>query len=83
MVNSNQSPLAVTAYSIEQVAKKLGVKPVTVRAWISRNEIQSHKYQGRRYITEQQIRDFRRLRDTGEFVDMTYANGPLKAPHWN
>jgi excisionase family DNA binding protein len=79
----NDSPQkVVSGYSIEQVAQMLGVKSVTVRAWISRGEIQSHKYQGRRYITEAQIKDFRRFRNTGEFINMTYANGPAKSPNW-
>lgn len=79
---SNNGVSTIQAYTIEEVAQRFGVKPVTVRAWISRREIQSHKYQGRRYITEQHLREFRRFRNTGEFVNMTYANGPAKTPNW-
>lgn len=79
-MSSHNDNFASQAYTIEEVAQRLGVKPVTVRAWISRREIQSHKYQGRRYITEQQLRDFRQFRNTGEFINMTYAHGPSKSP---
>jgi len=32
----------------------------------------------RRYITLQNIKDFREQRKTGEYVDYTYANGPVR-----
>jgi excisionase family DNA binding protein len=72
----------VGAFTIEEVARMLNVKEVTVRSWISRREIQSFKYLGRRYITPQQLKDFRRFRQSGEFIDMTYANGPSSHPIW-
>lgn len=64
-------------YSIKQVATMLGVKPSTVRAWISRREIRAHKVENRRYITTQQINDFYASRGKEGYVDMTYANGPV------
>jgi len=63
-------------YSVSQVAQMLGVKPSTVRAWISRKEIRSTKVNNRRYITQQQIADFYYQRKSGDYVDMTYASGP-------
>jgi excisionase family DNA binding protein len=72
--------VTVPGYTIEQVAQYMKVKPVTVRAWISRKEIQSFKYGSRRYITAQQLKDFQRFRNTGEFIDYTYANGPANGP---
>lgn len=65
-------------YSIKQVAVMLGVKPSTVRAWISRREIRAHKVENRRYITTQQINDFYASRGKEGYVDMTYANGPVR-----
>ena len=50
-----------------------GVKPVTVRAWISRREIASTKVNNRRYISERQITDFYRNRGNNDYVDHTYA----------
>ena len=64
-------------YSINQVATMLGVKPSTVRAWISRREIRAYKVENRRYITTQQINDFYTSRGKEGYVDMTYANGPV------
>lgn len=62
-------------FTIKEVCTKLDVKPSTVRAWISRREIHSYKVDGRRYITEAQIAAMYQQRKTGEYVDMTYAQG--------
>jgi len=62
----------------EQVANKLGVKRSTVYAWISRGEMRANKVGYQRLITQQQIEDFFLRRRTGEYVDMTYANGPVR-----
>jgi excisionase family DNA binding protein len=61
------------ALTIQEVATICGVKPVTVRAWISRREIASTKVNNRRYISERQITDFYRNRGNEEYVDHTYA----------
>ncbi len=61
------------AFTIPEVARICGVKPVTVRAWISRREIASTKVNNRRYISEKQITDFYRNRGNEEYVDHTYA----------
>lgn len=66
-------------YTTKQVATMLGVKPSTVRAWISRREIRAYKVDNRRYITTQQINDFYANRGKEGFVDMTYANGPVRS----
>ena len=61
-----------------QVAQMLGVKPSTVRAWISRKELSAYKMGSRRYITRQQIADFYYRRKSADYVDMTYSKGPTK-----
>lgn len=61
-----------------EVAKVLGVKPSTVYAWLSRKEIRGHKVGHKRFITQQQLREFSEYRATGEYVDYTYANGPIR-----
>ena len=60
-------------FTIQEVAKICDVKPVTVRAWISRREISSTKVNNRRYISERQIADFYRNRGKDDYVDHTYA----------
>lgn len=61
-----------------QVAQMLGVKPSTVRAWISRKELRAYKMGNRRFITRQQIADFYYQRKSQDYVDMTYAKGPVR-----
>ena len=65
-------------FTPEQTAIKLGVKRSTVYAWISRGEMSANKVGSHRYITQRQIDDFYSKRALGEYVDMTYANGPVK-----
>ena len=65
-------------FTINEVAVKCGVKPVTVRAWICRKEMRAMKVGYRRYVTPQQLREFQEFRSSGEYVDMTYAYGPVK-----
>jgi excisionase family DNA binding protein len=62
----------------EQVAERLGVKTSTVYAWISRGEMQSFKFDRRRYISEEQIHNFQQRRSGSDFVDYRYANGPIR-----
>jgi excisionase family DNA binding protein len=64
-----------------EVARMLGVKPSTVRAWISRREIAAYKVDNRRYISSQQIQEFQSNRGKSDFVDRTYANGPVRSYH--
>jgi excisionase family DNA binding protein len=61
-----------------QLAQKLGVKRSTVYAWISRGEIRANKLGSSRFITESQLREFYLKRSTRDYVDMTYANGPVR-----
>lgn len=72
---------APLGYTSKEVAVMLGVKPSTVRAWISRKEIQSFKSDNRRYITKQHIHNFYQMRGSGENIDTTYANGPVRSYH--
>ena len=60
-----------------EVATKMGVKTATVYAWLSRREMQAKRVGSRRFITEQQIKDFLSRRKSGDYVDLTYANGPV------
>ena len=60
------------------IAQMLGVKTSTVHAWLSRKEMRAIKVGHRRYITLQNIKDFREQRKTGDYVDYTYANGPVR-----
>lgn len=62
----------------EQLARKLGVKRSTIYAWISRGELRANKVGSSRFITPKQLEEFYLKRATGEYVDMTYANGPVK-----
>ena len=56
----------------------LGVKTSTVYAWLSRKEMRGSKIGHRRFITDQEIKEFFLHRRTGEYVDYTYARGPVK-----
>ena len=51
----------------------LGVKPSTVYAWLSRKELRGNKVGHKRYITQQQLKEFSDHRATGDYVDCTYA----------
>ncbi len=65
------------SYTPSEVALKLGVTPSTVYAWISRREMRANKVGHKRFVTQQQINEFFLRRKTGEYVDYTYANGPV------
>lgn len=65
-------------YTPAEVANMLGVKTSTVHAWLSRKEMRAMKVGHRRYISSQQIKEFYEQRQTGEYVDHTYANGPVR-----
>ncbi|MFM1985650.1 MAG: Helix-turn-helix domain [Actinomycetota bacterium] len=66
------------SYTPAEVARMLGVKTSTVHAWLSRKEMRAVKVGHRRFISQQQIKEFYQRRQTGEFVDHTYANGPVR-----
>jgi hypothetical protein len=51
----------------------LGVKTSTVYAWLSRKELRGNKVGRKRFITQQQLKEFSDYRATGEYVDCTYA----------
>ena len=70
--------LQPVTYTPTEVAQKLGVKTSTVHAWLSRREMRATKVGHRRYITLQNIKEFRDKRGTGEYIDHTYANGPVR-----
>ena len=72
------SPLAPMSYSPKEVGIICGVKTGTVHAWISRKEIRAIKVGHLRFISSQAIRDMYLQRKTGEYVDHTYANGPVR-----
>jgi len=65
-------------YTPAQVAVMLGVKTSTVHAWLSRKEMRALKVGHRRFISMQHIKEFHEQRKTGEFIDYTYANGPVR-----
>jgi excisionase family DNA binding protein len=73
-----QPHLVPPSFTPAQVAQMLGVKTSTVYAWLSRNEMQANKVGHSRLITQQQIKEFYLRRKTGEYVDYTYANGPVR-----
>lgn len=62
----------------KQVAKQLGVTESTIYSWISRGYMRANKVGRNRFISQRQIVDFFHQRQTGEYVDMTYANGPVR-----
>jgi excisionase family DNA binding protein len=62
----------------KQVAKQLGVTESTIYSWISRGYMRANKVGRKRFISQRQIADFYLQRQTGEYVDMTYANGPVR-----
>ena len=61
-----------------QLARKLGVKRGTVYAWISRGELRANKLGNSRFITRAQMEEFLARRKTKDYVDMTYAKGPVR-----
>ena len=72
------------SYTPAQVAQMLGVKTSTVHAWLSRSEMLGNKVGHHRFITPQQITEFYSRRNggkTGDYVDYTYANGPVRHIH--
>ena len=69
----------INSHTPSQVAKMFGVETSTVYAWLSRREMQGVKIGHRRYISDQQVKEFILRRRTGDVVDHTYAYGPVKS----
>ena len=65
-------------FTPSEVAQICGVKVGTVHAWISRREIGSVKFGRRRFITLLQIQELYKNRQTSDFIDRTYAEGPKR-----
>ncbi len=61
------------SYTPAELARVLGVKPSTIYAWLSRGELRGNKVGARRFITQQQVKEFYEYRRTGEYTDYTYA----------
>jgi excisionase family DNA binding protein len=74
-IPSNIQPASFTP---AEVGKMFGVKTSTVHAWLSRKEMRALKVGHRRFISLQQIKEFREMRQLGEYVDYTYTNGPIR-----
>ncbi len=66
-------------YTPREVAAMLGVKQSTVYAWLSRKELIGYKHGQSRYITKRQLQAFQEKRVNGEYIDVTYANGPVRS----
>ena len=66
------------SYTPAEVGMMFGVKTSTVHAWLSRKEMRALKVGHRRYISLQQIKEFREMRQLGEYVDYTYATGSAR-----
>jgi len=74
----NETFVPVPGLTPKQVAKQLGVTESTIYSWISRGYLRANKVGRKRFISQRQIADFFLQRKTGEYVDMTYANGPVR-----
>ena len=74
LTDANQREL----YTPKQVGIILGVKTETVHAWLSRKEMRALKVGHRRFISEQNIKEFYESRKSGDYIDYTYAHGPAK-----
>ena len=44
-----------------------------------RKELRSYKHGRSRYITREHLQEFYLRRSTGEYIDLTYANGPIRS----
>ena len=67
------------AYTPNEIAQMVGVKPSTVYAWLSRKELRSYKHGRSRYITREHLQEFYQRRSSGEYIDLTYADGPVRS----
>jgi excisionase family DNA binding protein len=63
-------------YTPSEVAELLGLKPGTIYADLSRGRLRAYHYQRRRLITQDQLEDYKKVRQSTVVVDMTYACGP-------
>lgn len=55
IVKQDQAEQAERLRSIPHTAERLGVSPWTVRYWIQRGQIASHRLHGRRLVAESEI----------------------------
>ena len=74
----SESLAPVPGLTPKQVARQLGVTESTIYSWISRGYMRANKVGRKRFISQRQIADFYLQRQSGEYVDMTYANGPVR-----
>lgn len=75
---TSETCIPVPGLTPKQVARQLGVTESTVYSWISRGYMRANKVGRKRFISQRQISDFFLYRNTGDYVDMTYANGPVR-----
>ena len=61
-------------YTPLEVSKLMGVKPATVYAWMSRQELKANKVGRNRAISQRQLREFHEQRDNRDFIDRSYVN---------
>jgi excisionase family DNA binding protein len=74
----DDSYIPIPGLTPKQVAKQLGVTESTIYSWISRGYMRANKVGRKRFISQRQIADFFLQKKSGEYVDMTYANGPVR-----
>ena len=65
--------IAQASYTPTELARVLGVKTSTIYAWLLRGEMRGNKVGARRFITQQQVKEFYEYRSTGEYTDYAYA----------
>jgi excisionase family DNA binding protein len=59
LAEARAAPAAAPGYlTVEQVAERLGVKPPTVRAWISKGELEAGRAGHRLVVTHQALANF-------------------------
>ena len=73
----HEAELLATKYA-KITSEKQFVTESTIYSWISRGYMRANKVGRKRFISQRQISDFFLQRQTGEYVDMTYANGPVR-----
>ncbi len=59
------------SYTPKQIAEICGVKPSTVYAWISRNELKAYRFGRNRRINQFQLAEFLSQRSLQVVIDMT------------
>jgi len=72
-MNENGS---VLTYTPTEVAEMFGIRTGTIYAELSRGRLRAYHYQRRRLITQDQLEEYKKVRQSTVVVDMTYACGP-------